>query len=377
MLHKLRHTLRQELDAPSQLTHLGQGWISGVLALTLSLVALTGVLCLHYPEILTVPMMREHANVQMVHLLLQAVLTVAFLFACTSLILRQNKALGFSAIMVVLASVSLGEVAAARHSVLSGRYYLGLDWFSLNLFLTGILYIPLERLFRRVDQTVFRFEWREDLFYFFVTSVLVQALTFLTLTPAMTLQAHLPHAAFFAWVAHQPLLFQIIEIMFFTDLVQYWVHRLFHRIPFLWGFHSIHHSAKAMDWMASSRMHFLEIVLLRGTTVIPMYALGFKPAAMYAYIFLVYLSSTYIHSNVKFDIEWLKPLIVTPRFHHWHHGIEKEAIDVNFAIHFSWIDRLFGTYHMPKSRWPQGYGISYDIPKGFWKQFLYPFQKSS
>jgi len=32
-----------------------------------------------------------------------------------------------------------------------------------------------------------------------------------------------------------------------------------------------------------------------------------------------------------------------PRFHHWHHGIEEEAIDVNFAIHFPWLDRLFGT----------------------------------
>ena len=40
--------------------------------------------------------------------------------------------------------------------------------------------------------------------------------------------------------------------VFLTDLVQYWVHRAFHRIPWLWGFHSVHHSARSMDWMASA-----------------------------------------------------------------------------------------------------------------------------
>jgi hypothetical protein len=41
------------------------------------------------------------------------------------------------------------------------------------------------------------------------------------------------------------------------------------------------------------------------------------------------------------------PLKKTPQFHHWHHGIEKEAIDVNFAATFPWLDRLFGAHHLP------------------------------
>ena len=54
----------------------------------------------------------------------------------------------------------------------------------------------------------------------------------------------------------------LLEIMLLTDFVQYWFHRAFHRVPFLWGFHAVHHSAKAMDWLAGSRMHFFEIVAL-------------------------------------------------------------------------------------------------------------------
>jgi sterol desaturase/sphingolipid hydroxylase (fatty acid hydroxylase superfamily) len=44
-------------------------------------------------------------------------------------------------------------------------------------------------------------------------------------------------------------------------------------------------------------------------------------------------------------------------FGDWHHGIEKEAIDVNFTIHFPLPDRLFGTYYMPPKQLPSGYGV--------------------
>jgi len=47
--------------------------------------------------------------------------------------------------------------------------------------------------------------------------------------------------------------------------------------------------------------------------------------------------------------------LVSPRYHHWHHAVEKEAIDVNFAVHFPVLDWLFGTYHLPSDgHWPAG-----------------------
>ncbi len=66
-----------------------------------------------------------------------------------------------------------------------------------------------------------------------------------------------------------------------------------------------------------------------------------------------------------------------PRFHHWHHAIEAEGVDKNFAIHFPWIDRLFGTYYLPTDVWPKGYGVPEDVPKGYLAQFKYPFVRKS
>jgi sterol desaturase/sphingolipid hydroxylase (fatty acid hydroxylase superfamily) len=64
-----------------------------------------------------------------------------------------------------------------------------------------------------------------------------------------------------------------------------------------------------------------------------------------------------------------------PRYHHWHHSSQTEAIDKNFAIHFPWIDKLFGTYYYPQ-HWPEKYGLDgEEIPSGFLRQTIMPFFK--
>jgi sterol desaturase/sphingolipid hydroxylase (fatty acid hydroxylase superfamily) len=132
-----------------------------------------------------------------------------------------------------------------------------------------------------------------------------------------------------------------------------------------------------MDWMAGARMHFLESFALRSLTVIPMFVLGFSDVAMHSYIFLVYVYSTFVHANLGWRLPILEKVLVTPRFHHWHHGIEAEAVDVNFAVHFPLFDRLFGTYFFPESRWPSGYGVQgHPVPKGYLEQFKYPFLRN-
>lgn len=377
MIQKLRLAIRNDLEAPAEQRTFGSGWLSGVGAIITSIAGLLLLLSWQYPNFFS---MKELASLHQslyFSTAIQAILMLSFVLACSNLILRRNRVLGFSAISLVFLTTTLGEVGSVALPATTASH-LGLDWFVVNLLLTGMIFIPLEKLFGRLtDQALFRSEWREDLFYFLLGSILVQSLTYLSLAPSMTILQHTGNwGEFRQMVSNQPLWLQVLEIMFLTDFVQYWFHRAFHRIPFLWGFHAVHHSAQKMDWLAGSRMHLFEIIGLRSMTIIPMYVLGYAENALHIYILLVYLNATFVHANVRFNVEWLKPFIVTPRFHHWHHGIEKEAIDVNFAIHFPWLDKLFGTYYMPKNQWPSGYGIGgHPVPNGYWKQFLYPFAK--
>ena len=368
--------LRAEMDSPER--HLGTGWISGMSSILLAATGLAAVFCLLYPQWLTVADVRGYYNVAIVRLALHFVLIIAFALGAISVVLRQSNVLGFVGMTLVLIATLMGGSRASQRFEGESDVYFGVDFFLLNLILLGMLFIPIERLFKKRDQLIFRDEWREDLFYFFLSSLFVQGLTYCSLTPSMVALAGTDWAnGFRSRVASQPLLLQVVEIMFFTDLVQYWFHRAFHQIPWLWRFHAVHHSAKHMDWIAGSRMHLFEIILLRAFTTLPMYLLGFAESALYAYIFLVYLVSTFVHSNLRFEFGFLQYVLATPRFHHWHHGIEKEAIDVNFAVHFPFLDWLFGTYHFPPGEWPEGYGIQgHPVPSGYLRQFFYPFQRS-
>jgi sterol desaturase/sphingolipid hydroxylase (fatty acid hydroxylase superfamily) len=377
MIQKLRLAIRNDLEAPEEARHFGSGWLSGVAALILGIASLCLLLGERLQGVFSTQMLSPLYALPQFTIMVQVLLLTSFLLACSNLVLRRNRVLGFTAIFPVLLTITIAETIDAQAARTSG-VALSLDWFVLNILLTGFLFIPLEKLFGRLtQQPLFRDEWREDLFYFLISSVFVQTLTLFTLAPSMTiLQYTGDWASMRQVIASQPLWLQVIEIMFLTDFVQYWFHRAFHQIPFLWGFHAVHHSAKKMDWLAGSRMHIVEIIGLRSMTVVPMYVLGFAEGALHLYILLVYLNATFVHANVRFNVEWLKPLIVTPRFHHWHHGIEKEAIDVNFAIHFPLFDKLFGTYYMPKNQWPSGYGIGgHPVPNGYWKQLMYPFKK--
>ena len=374
-LQDARLKLRSELEAPPALRRFGSGWISGTLGLVLGIGAFLLVLTMRAPGTFSTPELRGLEGNAWFRVGLHALFILAFAFSALSLILRREKILGGLGLAITLVGTLLGGSRSTDVVPDATPLFFGLDWFVLRVILTGLLFVPVERLFpRHKDQFIFRDEWREDLFYFFISSMMVQILTYFTFLPAKTILAVGQFAETRAWVGSLPFVIQFLAIMFLTDLVQYWVHRAFHRFPRLWRFHAVHHSAQSMDWMAGARMHFFEIVFLRAATVIPMFVLGFSQNAMNAYIFVVYLYSTFVHANLGWRFGWIEKLLVTPRFHHWHHGIEKEAIDVNFAIHFPFFDKVFGTHYMPPEQWPSGYGIGgHPVPKGYVEQFKYPF----
>ena len=119
-------------------------------------------------------------------LALHLLLIAAFGLAIVSLVLRTNKVLGFTAIALALLATVMGGSRVKPAGDPNTSIFFGLDWFVLNVIFTGFLFIPLERLFpRHKGQALFRQEWREDLFYYLVSSLFVQVLTFISMTPAL------------------------------------------------------------------------------------------------------------------------------------------------------------------------------------------------
>ena len=361
------------METPSP-RHVGSGWITGTLSVVLAAVGLFSVLCFRYPSLLTLPEAREFYPLTVVRALLHVILVSAFLCGFVSVMLRNSKTLGLIGMGLVVVAAFLGGSRVQVGEHVDSPVYFGLDYVLIILILYSIIFIPLEKLFGRLQQQVFRYGWRVDLAYFFISTLLVQLTTYLTLRPAVGLFTWAIHPDVQSWISSQPYIIQFLEIMFLADLVQYWVHRAFHEVPWLWKFHAVHHSAKVMDWMAGNRIHIVELALTRSLIYIPAFVLGFSQGAMLAYIVFVAVHAVFIHANLGFKFGRWSQIFVTPRFHHWHHGKEAEAININYAIHFPVLDMLFGTYHLPDERWPKEYGVKNDdVPESYLKQWIYPF----
>jgi sterol desaturase/sphingolipid hydroxylase (fatty acid hydroxylase superfamily) len=132
-----------------------------------------------------------------------------------------------------------------------------------------------------------------------------------------------------------------------------------------------------MDWLAGSRLHLVDVAVTRGLTYVPIYIFGFADAPLFAYVTFVSLQATFIHANIRFEFGPLRWFLATPQFHHWHHGADTTALDKNFAVHLPVLDWIFGTYYLPKGRWPESYGLNsgHAPPTGYLRQFLYPLMQ--
>lgn len=371
--------LEHDLNAPIQVRGFGSGWFSGFFGLLFAVSGFALVVALRYPEWFAMPELQVVKDWPGFRGAVHLVLLAGYGLALLSLLLRPRKVLGATALVVALAASLLGGSNVQPSDTASWGVFFGLDFFIVNLLVTGFMFAPIERLWpHRTEQRLFRTEWREDLFYFLVSTMMVQLFAFFALAPQAYVNANTNSwDQFRQWVSSLPWIVQFVVVVILSDLFQYWYHRLFHQVPFLWGFHAVHHSARSMDWLAGARMHFVEIVLLRAVTSLPMFTLGFAPSVLQAYIGFVYVYSSLLHANLAGDFDRVGHWLATPRFHHWHHGLEQEAVDVNFAIHLPVLDKLFGTFHMPPGRWPQGYGVPEAVPHGYWAQAKYPFARKT
>jgi lathosterol oxidase len=350
----------------------GEGKISGVLAVFLGWLGLGAVVVLRFPALLSAPDARGAYPMGAIRVLIEAVLFTAIGLGLVSLLLAQRKSRGLIGVLLAALGLVLGGSGVPVERPASTATYIALDWFLLSLFAFALGFVPLERAFARVrEQRIFRKGWRTDLAHFGVSHLLVQVTVFLTMLPATLFFRWAVNDRFQAAVAAQPVWLQFLEALVAADLFAYVAHRLFHEIPALWRFHQIHHSSEQLDWLASSRLHVVDVVVTRAFGFLPLYVIGFSPAALAAYLAWASFQGIWIHSNLRFHFGPLRHLIATPQFHHWHHSAT--VYNRNFAVHLPIIDRLFGTHYLPGDRWPEQYGIEGNpVPDGYLAQLLHP-----
>jgi len=157
------------------------------------------------------------------------------------------------------------------------------------------------------------------------------------------------------------------------DFARYWLHRWLHKVPILWSFHKVHHSATVLNPFTVFRTHPVEAVLFSirsalvqgvvtalfffffGNQVTLMMVLG---ASIFTFAFNL-LGSNLRHSPVS--ICYWKPLeciLMSPAQHHIHHSTAKKHIDKNFGVALSVWDWMFGSLFLSKAEEKLCFGLN-------------------
>ncbi|RXG15329.1 sterol desaturase/sphingolipid hydroxylase (fatty acid hydroxylase superfamily) [Leeuwenhoekiella aestuarii] len=176
-----------------------------------------------------------------------------------------------------------------------------------------------------------------------------------------------------------PVWAQLVIMFIIADFIQWNVHRMLHRVPWLWKFHQVHHSVKEMGFAAQFRFHFVETLVYKSIQYIPLAMIGFGIEQF----FVVHMLSVFIghlnHANLDWSYGPLGYLFNNPRMHIWHHAKKlppEHKYGMNFGLSLSIWDYIFGTAYIPQSGKNIEIGFEGDenFPKDFAGQITYPFK---
>lgn len=144
------------------------------------------------------------------------------------------------------------------------------------------------------------------------------------------------------------------------DFISYWVHRWKHVSPWLWAFHSVHHSQENLTFTTITRGHPFESLFGWLLAFFPLVILGAPPNTWLSFALLRSFLGAIQHSAIPWRLGPLYRVIVSPEFHSFHHSTNPEHYNRNFGVELAIWDFLFNTAvdHQPR---PVEFGLK-DAP---------------
>ena len=146
-------------------------------------------------------------------------------------------------------------------------------------------------------------------------------------------------------VAELPVAARFVLVALLTDFLGWFHHWVRHKVRWLWYFHEIHHSQREMNPFTDLRYHFVEYLVTRAISAIPMFSLGFDAPTFVAWELGRTWFTRMYHSNIRTNLGRLRFVLVTPQSHRIHHSASPEHRDKNFGVLLSVWDRIFGTHY--------------------------------
>ncbi len=172
-----------------------------------------------------------------------------------------------------------------------------------------------------------------------------------------------------------PLPATAVAFWILSDFLGYWVHRLQHRVRFLWAFHRVHHAPERLTFLTSYRIHPVEQLLTSLVLFVPLLVLGVPQQAWLPLVVVSSVLEFAQHSDLPWRFGRLYSVVVGPVFHAVHHSIDPRHHHSNFGKILGTWDTAFGTLHTPHSR-PHVFGLgTRTLPETLASQLVTPFRQ--
>lgn len=176
-----------------------------------------------------------------------------------------------------------------------------------------------------------------------------------------------------------------------SDLFYYISHRLTHKIPVLWKFHKVHHSAETLTPLTVYRIHPLDLWfnqcfrnvgagLVSGLffyvypDAVSLLAIAATHTGMVIF-YVVVANLRHSHIWISFG-QRVEHVLISPALHQIHHSTNPKHFDKNFGSTLSLWDWMFGSLYVPREKEEITFGLGKDpeapIYRSTWKMLAHP-----
>jgi sterol desaturase/sphingolipid hydroxylase (fatty acid hydroxylase superfamily) len=186
-----------------------------------------------------------------------------------------------------------------------------------------------------------------------------------------------------------------LYLVLLWDFGATFAHYLKHRVPLLWEFHKVHHSAEVLTPVTALRRHPVDSLVGAAMTTFamgtgmaiwvlvlqrPPDAIGIfgTVAGIYLWRLLGY-NLRHSHVWISYGDFW-NGILISPAQHQVHHSVDPRHYDKNFGHIFACWDRLFGTLYLPAHDERVVFGIeAAEMPhyRNLFGVYVMPFVKAA
>jgi len=163
-----------------------------------------------------------------------------------------------------------------------------------------------------------------------------------------------------------------VSLYLVNDFMRWWLHYLQHKVPVLWEFHKIHHSAEHLNFATAERAHpldtlFFTIGMVSGAVIVNGVFVGLFGDHLTVYQIgganVIFFASNLIGGVLRHSPAWvsygpkIEKWLISPAMHQIHHSSDPKHWDKNMGGGLAIWDRLGGTLYVPKQREELQFGI--------------------